>query len=212
MVLSIHPILAVMDYTVVLQAFWIVIPIYVANASAVIVGGGTPIDFGKTGKDGRRILGDGKTWLGLFSGTFLGMTAGFGLVVAASYLSASEYAFLGLTNFEGFPVMILILFSLCFGALLGDIVESFFKRRIGKDRGQDWIPFDQLDFLLGALTLSFVISELLWLLQVTPDSWFFHSLTIWHVLILLVVTPFIHITANVLFRKIRQKHTKNLSG
>jgi CDP-2,3-bis-(O-geranylgeranyl)-sn-glycerol synthase len=199
-----------MDFTVVLQAFWIVIPIYVANASAVIVGGGIPIDFGKTGKDGRRILGDGKTWRGLFSGTFLGMTAGFGLVVAASYLSASEYAFLGLTNFEGFPVMILILFSLCFGALLGDVVESFFKRRIGKDRGQDWIPFDQLDFLLGALTLSFVVSELLWLLQVTRDSWFFQSLTIWHVLILLVVTPFIHITTNALLRKIRQKHTKNL--
>lgn len=199
-----------MDYTVVLQAFWIVIPIYVANASAVIVGGGIPIDFGKTGKDGRRILGDGKTWRGLFSGTFLGMTAGFGLVVAASYLSASEYAFLGLTNFEGFPVMILILFSLCFGALLGDVVESFFKRRIGKDRGQDWIPFDQLDFLVGALTLSFVVSELLWLLQVTRDSWFFQSLTIWHVLILLVVTPFIHITTNALLRKIRQKHTKNL--
>jgi CDP-2,3-bis-(O-geranylgeranyl)-sn-glycerol synthase len=199
-----------MDSTVILQAFWIVIPIYVANASAVIVGGGTPIDFGKTGKDGRRILGDGKTWKGLFSGTFLGMTAGFGLTVAASYLSESEYAFLGLTNFEGFPLMIVILFSLCFGALLGDVVESFFKRRIGRDRGQDWVPFDQLDFLLGALTFSLLVSELLFLLGLAPDQWFFQNLTLWHVLILLVVTPFIHITANALFRKIRQKQTKNL--
>lgn len=199
-----------MDYTTVLQAFWIVIPVYIANASAVIVGGGTPIDFGRTWKDGRRILGDGKTWKGLFSGTFLGMTAGFGLAVAASYIQSSEYRYLNLTHFEGFPLMILILFSLCFGALLGDIIESFFKRRIGKDRGQDWIPFDQIDFLLGALLFSFLVSEALFLLRVTDDQWFFRNLTVWHILILLVVTPFIHITANALFRKMKQSHTKNL--
>lgn len=199
-----------MDYTIIVQAFWIVIPIYVANASAVIVGGGTPIDFGKTTRDGRRILGDGKTWRGLFTGTFLGMTAGFGLAVAASYLATSEYSYLELTTFEGFPLMIVILFSLCFGALLGDVVESFFKRRIGKDRGQDWIPFDQLDFILGALCFSLLVSELLFLLQLTNDQWFFRSLSFWHIIILLVVTPFIHITANVLFRKIKQKQRKNL--
>jgi CDP-2,3-bis-(O-geranylgeranyl)-sn-glycerol synthase len=198
-----------MDYAIIVQSFWIIIPVYVANASAVIVGGGTPIDFGKTWRDGRRILGDGKTWRGLFSGTFLGMTTGFGLAVASSFLSTSEYDYLHLTNFEGFPWMVLLLFSLCFGALLGDVIESFFKRRIGKDRGQDWIPFDQLDFLVGALGFSFIMSELLSVLQVISQNWFFSNITIWHVLILLVVTPFIHISANFLYRKIRKKNTKN---
>jgi CDP-2,3-bis-(O-geranylgeranyl)-sn-glycerol synthase len=198
-----------MDYTVIIQAFWIVIPIYVANASAVIVGGGIPIDFGKNWKDGRRIFGDGKTWRGLFAGTFLGMTAGFGLVVAAKYLNTTEYAYLGLTDFEGFPMMILILFALCFGALLGDVIESFFKRRVGKDRGQDWIPFDQLDFLIGALIFSFLMSEILYLLGSMHHNWFFSSITIWHIVILLVVTPFIHIIANVLFRKARKRTAKN---
>jgi CDP-2,3-bis-(O-geranylgeranyl)-sn-glycerol synthase len=199
-----------MDYLIIVQALWIVIPIYVANASAVIVGGGTPIDFGKTWKDGHRILGDGKTWRGLFAGTFLGMTAGFGLTVAASYLMTSEYSFLGLTNFGGFPLMIPILFSLCFGALLGDVIESFFKRRIGRDRGQDWIPFDQLDFIIGALIFSFLVSELLYVVHLTSAQWFFLHITIWHILVLLIVTPFIHITANVLFRKIKKKQGKNL--
>lgn len=197
-----------MDYLIIVQAFWIVIPIYVANASAVIVGGGTPVDFGKKWKDGRRILGDGKTWRGLFAGTFLGMTAGFGLTVAASYLSTSEYRYIGLTNFEGFPFMIPILFSLCFGALLGDVIESFFKRRVGKDRGQDWIPFDQLDFIVGALVFSFLMSELLYISHATDVHWFFESITLWHILILLIVTPFIHITANILFRKIKKKPAK----
>jgi CDP-2,3-bis-(O-geranylgeranyl)-sn-glycerol synthase len=198
-----------MDYTVIVQAFWIIIPVYVANASAVIVGGGKPIDSGRFWRDGRRIFGDGKTWRGLFAGTFLGMTAGFGLSVAASYIQMSDYAYLRLTDFEGFPLMIPLLFSLCFGALVGDIVESFFKRRVGKERGQDWIPFDQLDFLVGALVSSLLMSELLYGLHLSCRDWFFHNITIWHLLFLLVVTPFIHVTANVLFRKGRSRKPAN---
>jgi CDP-2,3-bis-(O-geranylgeranyl)-sn-glycerol synthase len=194
-----------MDYTVIVQAFWIIIPVYVANASAVIVGGGRPIDAGRVWKDGRRLLGDGKTWRGLFAGTFLGMTAGFGLSVAAHYIQLSDYAYLRLTDFEGFPFMILILFALCFGGLVGDLVKSFFKRRIGKERGQDWIPFDQLDFLAGSLTSSFLMSELLYGLHLTCHDWFIHNLTIWHLLLLLVVTPFIHIAANLLLRMGRSR-------
>lgn len=189
---------------IVIQSFWIIIPVYVANASAVIVGGGLPIDFGKRWKDGKRILGDGKTWRGLLSGSFIGMTAGFGLSVAASYVSTSDYQYLGVTDFEGFPVMIPLIFSLCFGALLGDIVESFFKRRIGKDRGQDWVPFDQLDFMVGALVFSLLMSTLLHVLQVTRENWFFSILGIGHIIFLLIVTPMFHIIANFLYRKIRR--------
>jgi CDP-2,3-bis-(O-geranylgeranyl)-sn-glycerol synthase len=194
-----------MDYTAIVQAFWIIIPVYVANASAVIVGGGRPIDAGRVWKDGRRLLGDGKTWRGLFAGTFLGMTAGLGLSVVAHYIQLSDYAYLRLTDFEGFPSMILILFALCFGGLVGDLVKSYFKRRIGKERGQDWIPFDQLDFLAGSLTSSFLMSELLYGLHLTCHDWFIHNLTIWHLLFLLVVTPFIHIAANLLLRMGRSR-------
>ena len=190
-----------MDYTIILQALWIIIPAYVANASAVLVGGGTPIDFGKNWRDGKRILGDGKTWRGLLSGTFIGMTAGFGLVVAASYINSSEYHFLHLTNFEGFPFMIPIIFSICFGALLGDIIESFFKRRIGKNRGDDWIPFDQVDFILGVLFFSLVTSSLLQLSGLVSTNWFIENLFPWHIIVLLLVTPFFHLTANYVHKK-----------
>jgi CDP-2,3-bis-(O-geranylgeranyl)-sn-glycerol synthase len=191
--------------TVLAQAFWIIIPVYTANACAVIVGGGTPIDFGRKWRDGKRILGDGKTWSGLIIGTLLGMIAGFGCAIAASLLQQTDYAFLGLTNFLGFPLMIPILFSLCFGALLGDLVESFFKRRVGIERGADWIPFDQLDFLLGALLLSLLTSTILQITGLTPVNWFFSTITIWQLLVLVVVTPFIHITANLLWRRARHR-------
>ena len=194
-----------MSYEIILQALWIIIPAYVANASAVIVGGGKPIDFGKTWKDGHRILGDGKTWRGLFAGTFLGMTSGFGLVVAAKYINASEYAFLGLSDFKGFPLMFVFIFSLCFGALLGDIVESFFKRRIGIERGDDWFVFDQLDFIVGALLLCLFCSFLVQLMDPSEGNWFIGHLSVWHILVLLVVTPFFHFSANWMYQKIRHR-------
>ena len=197
-----------MEYEVILQAFWLILPAYIANASAVLVGGGTPVDFGKTWGDGKRILGDGKTWRGLFAGAFIGMTAGFGLAVAAKYIALSDFAFLNLSDFEGFPLMIPIIFSLCFGALIGDVVESFFKRRIGKNRGEDWILFDQIDFIVGALLFSFLVSGVLQVSGLMSDNWFFESFTLWHILFLIVITPFIHLTANFLHKKIHSVNAK----
>jgi CDP-2,3-bis-(O-geranylgeranyl)-sn-glycerol synthase len=40
------------------------------------------------------------------------------------------------------------------GAMAGDSVKSFFKRRRGVAPGGTWIPFDQLDFVGGALLLA----------------------------------------------------------
>ena len=37
------------------------------------------------------------------------------------------------------------------GALTGDLVKSFFKRRLGFEPGAKFVPFDQTDFVVGAL-------------------------------------------------------------
>lgn len=191
-----------MNYVIIIQAIWLVIPAYIANASALLVGSGTPIDFGKNWKDGRRILGDGKTWNGLFIGAFLGVTSGFGLTILAIYANNSnEFAFLDLNDFGRFPLMIPIVFSICFGALIGDIIESFLKRRAGKNRGENWIPFDQLDFILGVLFFSFLIASLLHIFGFTDYNWFFQSFLLGHILTLLIITPFFHLFANFVHKK-----------
>ena len=166
-----------MGFEIIIQAFWLIIPAYIANASALLIGGGKPIDFGRTYKDGRRLLGDGKTWRGLLVGTFIGVTAGFGLSVAAKYAALYNFP-IYLSDFTGFPYMIPILFSICFGALLGDIIESFFKRRVGKNRGEDWIPFDQLDFIIGVLVVTFLMSSLLMITGLVAYNWFFQYFSI----------------------------------
>ena len=190
-----------MEYEIIIQAFWLIIPAYIANASALLVGGGTPIDFGKKWKDGKRILGDGKTWQGLIVGSFIGMTAGFGLSVAAKYAQMYQFP-IYLDDFTGFPMMIPLIFAICFGALIGDIVESFFKRRHNIKRGEDWIPFDQIDFIIGVLFSTFLMSTILHMSSLISYNWFFTQFSIYHILTLLIATPFIHLFANFIHRKL----------
>lgn len=73
--------------------------------------------------------------------TVLGFTAG---VIAAPIVTllAGHAGWLGLG----------LRFGL--GAMLGDLAKSFVKRRVGIAPGHPWIPFDQLDFALGALALT----------------------------------------------------------
>jgi CDP-2,3-bis-(O-geranylgeranyl)-sn-glycerol synthase len=40
------------------------------------------------------------------------------------------------------------------GAMTGDAVKSFLKRRVGIAPGGRWIPADQIDFIVGALLVS----------------------------------------------------------
>ena len=197
-----------MNFDIVVQALWIILPAYAANASAVIVGGGKPIDGGKTWRDGKRILGDGKTWNGLFAGTFMGMTVGFALVFTAKYLDLNGLNIFRLNDFGGFPIMFPIVFSICFGGLCGDVIESFFKRRIGKERGEDWFVFDQLDFVFGAIFFSFIISFVLHISGLTSTNWFIENITIWHLIVIIIITPFLHILANKIYKKTKKLNKK----
>jgi len=198
-----------MFYLIIAQALWLILPAYIANGCALLVGGGTPIDFGKNYKDGRRILGDGKTWRGLITGSVLGMSAGFGLSVVAKYAAIfPETSWIGIDDFTGFPFMIPIIGSICFGALLGDIIESFFKRRMNIKRGGDWIPFDQIDFILGVLFFTFIISTLLHILGFMSYNWFIKTFTPWHILTLVILTPFFHLLGNLIAKIAKHKNSK----
>ena len=126
-----------------LWALWIMLPAYVPNPVAALVGGGTPIDFGKCAKDGRRIFGDGKTWRGLIGGIIGGII--FGLI-----MMLIRWLF----NLDFLPEHTLLTVTfLSIGALLGDLVKSYFKRRLGKDRGTKWPLADMYDMVIGSLVL-----------------------------------------------------------
>ncbi len=116
-----------------LYTLMLYLPAMTANGTAVFVRRGTPIDGGRLFLDGRRILGDGKTFEGFIVGTY------FGVIVVLSYVILSgEFSYI----YWGIPSVI--------GALLGDILGSFIKRRLNIPRGGKAFLLDQLDFFFGA--------------------------------------------------------------
>ena len=166
-------------YAVVLTAVWAMLPAYLPNSAAVVLGGGPPLDGGRTW-GGRRLLGEGKTW----RGTLGGWAAGAGLALLLNLLSpsASDALGVGLPTFPAGAVLALPL-----GAMVGDIAASFLKRRFDRARGQPVPGLDQLDFVVGALALCFFV---------TP-GWSRSVFTLPVLSVVLVVTPLLHVGTNV---------------
>ena len=120
------------------------LPAMTANGAPVVAskffGQGTPIDGGRYWKDGRRLLGDGKTWEGFLAGTLTGILTG--LILGLFLGDIVERVVLGLLA--------------GLGAMMGDIVGSFIKRRLGLERGARAPLLDQLDFYVGALLFLYL--------------------------------------------------------
>ena len=120
----------------VIDTILVYLPAMVSNATPTFIRRGTPLDKGKIFIDGRRVLGDGKTIEGLIVGIY------FGFIVSLSY-----------TIVLGHYILALQLLASSLGALIGDIIGSFIKRRMGIPRGGRALVLDQLDFYLGANAL-----------------------------------------------------------
>jgi CDP-2,3-bis-(O-geranylgeranyl)-sn-glycerol synthase len=172
------------------QALWLMMPAYVANMSAVKLGGGRPMDLGRSMGDGRRVLGDGKTWRGFLLGGLAGFLTG-GLLHAAAPSAGGA-----VTDFGAGSLWVLSSLGLAFGALLGDAAKSFVKRRLGKERGQHWLGPDQLDFVLGAWLLTLLLGQVGVALGMAGENWLLAALSLPVALIVLVLTPVLHLGTN----------------
>jgi CDP-2,3-bis-(O-geranylgeranyl)-sn-glycerol synthase len=136
---------------------WVMLPALIPNSAAVLLGGGRPVDLGRSWK-GKRILGDGKTWWGLLGGVIFGTFAGLLQILAALAYPADVWMPGAPVNY-GFGLMpsaAFIAFLLALGAMLGDIGGAFIKRRRGMGRGEKAPLLDQLDFVVGAWVLVLV--------------------------------------------------------
>ncbi len=142
----------------IVYSIWYILPSYIANMSPVIFGGGKPIDFNKKFIDGRRILGDHKTIRGFISGVILGTIAGI----------AQGRALQG------------ILLSL--GAMVGDAIGSFIKRRLGIEEGGSVPLLDQECFLVFSILFAYPIE----------------SVDLYSIIFLLFLTPLLHKGTNVI--------------
>jgi len=173
---------------VILHALYYISPAYAANSFALLLGGGKPIDSGKNFRDGRRILGDGKTWRGLFVGLLFGFL--FGLMwYFFSQSGPLNEVYYGIFDFRITDPF--FGFYLATGALLADIIKSFFKRRLGIKRGRPFWGVDQLDFVLGALLFAYLLAPTFIILE--------------EFIFLIIITPAMHLFGNLLGYKSKIK-------
>lgn len=120
----------------VLELMYFMAPAYIANMAPPLLrfwhGWNRPIH--------ARLFGTHKTVLG------------FVLGVAVSIATTAIQAWLALpwgrVDYHWWPLLGL---GFGVGALGGDALKSLFKRRIGIAPGRPWLPFDQLDFVIGSL-------------------------------------------------------------
>ena len=145
------------------------LPAYVANMCPVIFDKlrfplGAPID--------EKLFGSHKTWRGFYAG-YIGAVATLFLQTTIPISSIINYS-------EINTFLYAVLFGI--GALAGDLIKSFFKRKMGIAPGDSWFPFDQLDFVFGAL---------IYLSPFFIPSW-------QNIAVIIIITPLLHFFANLI--------------
>ncbi len=133
---------------IMFTGLWLFLPAMLPNSAAVVFGGKTKIDFGRSWH-GKRIFGDGKSWRGFFGGAFSGILLGLILIGISALFGSEDY-----WGYGGFWGNVGILACLSFGAVLGDLTAAFIKRRLGLARGAKAPILDQYDFVIGALLVT----------------------------------------------------------
>lgn len=124
------------DYALILAYF--IAPAWAANMAAPLVvywqGWNAPVS--------RRLFGDHKTVMGIV------------FALCAALLATALQALIGLpVALVDYHHWALLGVGFGAGAMGGDLLKSFCKRRAGIRAGAPWVPFDQIDFVIGALAL-----------------------------------------------------------
>jgi CDP-2,3-bis-(O-geranylgeranyl)-sn-glycerol synthase len=78
---------------------------------------------------------------------------------------------------------------------LGDLCKSFFKRRFGLRRGASLPVVDQLDLVFGSWLLCLIFVR----------EWFLYNFNVQIIVIVLVMTPLLHISMNIIGYKMGVK-------
>lgn len=146
--------------TLSLQCIYLLLPAYFANMAPVwfknaLSWMAVPLDRGVLFR-GEPLFGSHKTLRGMVTGIALAMAVAF-----VQYLLRG-IPFFQQVSLADYGQWVLLGFLMGSGALIGDLAKSFIKRRVGIRPGKPFIPFDQVDFVAGALLLSYPLVHPSW--------------------------------------------------
>lgn len=136
----------------ILAALYLALPAYLANMAPVVVARARwlrslarPIDDGYQ-LAGQPILGKHKTWRGFIMGSLVGAVA---VLIQAWLYQYPAWREISYINYHSWRLLLVVMIGAGVGAMVGDAVKSFVKRRIGLKSGSSWPVADQLDFVIG---------------------------------------------------------------
>lgn len=155
---------------------WFFLPVGIANCMPIIAAAipwlknwSYPLDCYSHFRE-KRVFGDHKT----IRGFVIGIISSIIVVYIQQYLwSADEINTIIKINYQDINPLVFG-FLAGFGAIGGDALKSFIKRQYGIASGVSWFPFDQLDYILGAIFTTFFYIRLSFLdYIVIIFVWFF---------------------------------------
>jgi CDP-2,3-bis-(O-geranylgeranyl)-sn-glycerol synthase len=164
----------------ILKSLWFLVPCYLANMMPVFVKRlhvlDYPVDLGRK-LGGKPIFGSHKTYRGVFFGVLAALAGA--CIQSLLYQDSAWIRQISIVPYA-LPDSLLLGFLLGFGALFGDLVKSFFKRRVGVAPGKSWFPFDQLDYVAGAILLAspLVVLPLSLVLTMVAISFALHLISV----------------------------------
>ncbi len=156
-----------------LELIVFMLPCYVANATPVIIGGGSRLDSGIKLADGRALLGKTKSVKGFFGGILAG-------IIMAGILSLLWPTLI----FGNAETLFISGVLLSIGALVGDAAGSFIKRRYNIAPGVHCNVLDQMDFVIVGLVFAYPFAYELY--------------TIPNLAFILIISYILHMGTNVL--------------
>lgn len=148
------------------------LPAYCANMAPMLVGKlnilDCPADF-NIELNGNRLLGKNKTIRGFVFGI---LTAIAVVYCQGALFSISFFKMASVLDYSKLNIM-LFGFLMGFGALFGDSLKSFVKRRLNIKPGAPWFPFDQIDYVIGVIIFTWIkvryyLLDILFLLLTAP--------------------------------------------
>ena len=156
----------------ILSALYFFLPAYIANMAPIFAKRwnfiSTPVS--------SKYFGEHKTWRGILVATLAGGVT----FLLQQLLYTSGFNILSIIDYSDFPFW--FGFLLGFGAIVGDLIKSYYKRKEGITPGTRWVPYDQIDFAIGGIIASC-------LYYVPP---------IGAILTIIIISPFLHIGASYL--------------
>lgn len=178
-------------FNIVFQSLFFFLPAYISNAVPVFLEKlrwfeflKVPVDFGYKFR-GHYLFGSTKTFRGIIGGAVGGVLTI--LIQSLLYMNVPSVQGWFLLAYD-LPNILWLGFLLGLGEGLGDLIKSFFKRRMKLASSAPCFPFDQMSFL-GALGLSLL----------------FFSPSPFHILSILIISPLVPLIANLLAYRVGWK-------